>query len=360
MREKFGRQLRNASRYSYDFNSEFAVETYLDYQGQSFVERFDANSYLYITKAADYFDLAQGYGSLNEAFAGTKCRFLVMSFSSDWLFTPEQSRMMVDALIANHKDVSFCNIESPYGHDAFLLEPEVLGSFISGFLEATHRPGPGKKSRDTKGKEKYRQNNLEQAHRVRVDYEVIESLIEPNSTVLDIGCGDGELLARLTEDKNIKGEGIELDQDLVLTCVDRGLSIIQHDIEQGLENYADKSYDYVILSQTVQTIKNTEKVLAELLRVGKKVIVSFPNFAHWRCRVQLLLTGKAPVTKQLPFDWHNTPNIHCLSLKDFDEFSNRLGVRIEKKIPLIKTRISPVKFAPNLFAEQVIYITSKE
>jgi homoserine O-acetyltransferase len=360
MREKFGRQLRNGDRYSYDFNSEFAVETYLDYQGQSFVERFDANSYLYITKAADYFDLAQAYGSLNNAFAQTQCRFLVMSFSSDWLFTPEQSRMMVDALISNRKDVSFCNIESPYGHDAFLLEPEMLGSFISSFLDATHRPGSGKKEREIKGKEKYQQNHLEQAHRVRVDYEVIESLIEPDSSVLDIGCGQGELLAKLTEDKNIKGEGIELDQDLVLACVERGLSIIQHDIEQGLDNYADKSYDYVILSQTVQTVKNTKKVLTELLRVGKKVIVSFPNFAHWRCRTQLFLTGRAPVTKQLPFEWHSSPNIHCLSLKDFEEFCKKLGVRVEKKIPLIKTSISPVKFAPNLFAEQVIYVTSKE
>ena len=271
-----------------------------------------------------------------------------------------QHDAMVDALIANRKDVSFCNIESPYGHDAFLLEPEVLGSFISGFLEATYRPDSEKKDRDAKEKDRQQHNIFEQAHRVRVDYEVIESLIEPNSTVLDIGCGDGELLAKLTEDKNIKGEGIELNQDLVLACMDRGISIIQHDIEHGLENYADKSYDYVILSQTVQTIKHTENVLAELLRVGKKVIVSFPNFAHWRCRTQLLLTGKVPVTKQLPFDWHNSPNIHCLSLKDFDEFCKKLGVKIEKKIPLIKTRISPVKFAPNLFAEQVIYVTSKE
>ena len=352
MRDKFGRQLRNGDRYGYDFSSEFAVETYLDYQGQSFVERFDANSYLYITKAADYFNLAQDYGSLTEALANSTCRFLVMSFTSDWLFTP--------ALIANRKDVSFCNIESPYGHDAFLLEPETLGLFISSFLDATYQPGSGRKSRDLSIKVNNRQSRIEQAHRVRVDYEVIESLIEPNSSVLDIGCGDGELLAKLSEDKNIKGEGIELEQELVLDCVCRGLSIIQYDIEDGLENYADKSYDYVILSQTVQTIKNTEYVLSELLRVGRKVIVSFPNFAHWRCRAQLLIKGKAPVTKQLPFEWHNSPNIHCLSLKDFDEFCRELGVKIEKKIPLIKTRISPVKFAPNLFAEQVIYVTSRE
>ena len=356
MREKFGRQLRGAESYSYDFNSEFAVETYLDYQGQSFVERFDANSYLYITKAADYFDLKKDHGTLTKAFANTKSRFLIVSFASDWLYTPEQSKAIVNALVANRKDVSYCDIASPYGHDAFLLEPETLGSFISGFLDATHQPGVKYKAEYKIQETKYEM----QAHRTRVDYELIESLIEPNITVLDVGCGDGELLANLTVDKNIKGKGIELQQELVLTCVNRGLSIIQHDIERGLENYADKSLDYVILSQTVQTLKNPEKVFKELLRVGKKVIVSFPNFAHWRCRVQLLLLGKAPVTKQLPFGWHDSPNIHFLSLKDFDEFCKKLGVKVEKKTPLSKTRLSPVRFAPNLFAEQVIYVTSKD
>jgi len=361
MRDKFGRQLRNGGKYSYDFNSEFAVETYLDHQGQSFVERFDANSYLYITKAADYFDLAKDYGSLKKAFANTRCRFLVISFASDWLFTPVQSRAIVDALVANSKDVSFCDIASPYGHDAFLLEPQTLGSFISGFLEATHRPGVRRENNERQIRAtRYEIRDFEQASRIRVDYEVIESLIEPNSTVLDIGCGDGELLANLTADKNIKAEGIELDQDLVSVCVNRGISIIQHDVEQGLENYTDKSYDYVILSQTVQTVKDPENVLNELLRVGRKVIVSFPNFAHWSCRAQLIFRGGAPVTRQLPFDWCRSPNIHCLSLKDFDQFCRRLGVKVEKKIPLIKTRLSPVRVAPNLFAEQVIYVTSRD
>ncbi len=359
MREKFGRQLRNSNEYSYDFNSEFAVETYLDYQGQSFVERFDANSYLYITRAADYFDMAKDYGSLKQAFANTKCRFLVISCASDWLFTPAQSKAMVDALAANNKDVSYCDIASPYGHDAFLLEPETLGAFLSGFIGATHRPGV-KKGHSTVVRNEALTNRQVQVGRLRVDYEVIESLIEPNSTVLDIGCGDGELLANLTADKNIKGKGIELDQDLVLACVDRGLCIIQQDVEQELDNYTDKSYDYVILSQTVQTVKDPVKVFTELLRVGRKVIVSFPNFAHWRCRMQLLLKGKAPVTRRLPFDWCNSPNIHCISLKDFDELCRKLGVKVEKKIPLIETRISPVRFASNMFAEQVIYVTSKD
>jgi homoserine O-acetyltransferase len=360
MREKFGRKLRSTDRYSYDFNSEFAVETYLDYQGQTFVERFDANSYLYITKAADYFDLNKDYGSLTKAFANVDCRFLVISFVSDWLFTPEQSKAMVDALVANGKDVSFCDIDSRYGHDAFLLEPKILSSFISGFLAATHKPGVRKANSTVRIDGGTRTVEAERLGRIRVDYEVIESLIQPNSTVLDIGCGDGQLLADLTADKNIKAEGIELDQDLVSACVNRGLPIIQHDVEQGLENHADKSYDYVILSQTVQTIRNPEKVFAELLRVGRKVIVSFPNFAHWRCRAQLFFAGKAPVTKQLPFGWDNSPNIHFLSLKDFDRFCSKLNVTVEKKIPLTKTCLRPIKFAPNLFAEQAIYVTSKE
>jgi homoserine O-acetyltransferase len=368
MHEKFGRKLRSAEQYSYDFNSEFAVETYLDYQGQSFVERFDANSYLYITKAADYFDLEKDYGSLKKAFADVKSRFLVISFESDWLFTPAQSKAIVDALAANRKDVSYCNIDSPYGHDAFLLEPEVLGRFLCCFLQATHRPESDRQPCSCYARSMRELSDFEQAHRARVDHELIDSLIEPNSTVLDVGCGDGELLAALMRDKNIKGEGIELNQELVLDCVCRALPIIQQDITDGLGYYSDKSFDYVILSQTLQTLEDAERVFSELLRVGRQVIVSFPNFAHWRCRAQLAFHGKAPVTYQLlpqgmarlTFAWHNSPNIHCLSLKDFEKFCDKLGAKVQKRIPLIKKRQSTVKFAPNLFAEQVIYVTSKD
>ncbi len=360
MREKFGRELRGTNQYRYDFDSEFAVETYLDHQGQSFVERFDANSYLYITKASDYFDLEREYGSLSNAFAKTSCRFLIISFASDWLFTPAQSKAMVEALAANRKDVSYCDISSPYGHDAFLLEPETLGRFLSCFLGVTYGRITGKPGCPCHIDAKRPVSEFRLAQRARVDYELIEGLIEPGGTVLDVGCGDGELLARLVPDKDIKGEGIELEQDYVLECICRGLPIIQQDVREGLRFYADKSFDYVILSQTVQTIGNPEKVFTELLRVGKKVIVSFPNFAHWQCRLQLFLSGKAPVTRLLPFEWQNSPNAHFLSLKDFDRFCRNLGVKVEKKIPLGKSRTSPVRLAPNLFAEQAIYVTSRD
>jgi len=361
MRKKFGRELQSADDYSYDFDSEFAVETYLDYQGQTFVERFDANSYLYISKAMDYFDLAKEFGTLREAFAPTTCRFLVASFSSDWLFTPAQSEETVNALAAIGKDVSYCNIDSRYGHDAFLLEPEKLGLLLSSFIEATYYQinNPGKyifKDFHCKHTAKL----AEQTKRARVDYELIESLIEPDSRVLDVGAGDGELLARLIEDKAITGEGIELDEELVIHCIKRGLSTIHLDVERGLGRYTDDSFDYAILSQTLQTVNDPEKVFKELLRVAKRVIVSFPNFAHWRCRLQLLFGGSAPVTRQLPFRWHSSPNIHCLSLRDFDKFCKDLGVRIERRIPLIKSSVSPVRFAPNIFAEQAVYVAGKD
>jgi len=355
MREKFGRVLKSADKYSYDFSSEFSIETYLDYQGQSFIERFDANSYLYITKAMDYFDLERDYGSLAQAFAKTKSRFLIISFTSDWLFTPVQSEEIVNALVAQRKPVSYCNIFSPYGHDAFLLEPETLGSLIGGFLSTTiTKPKFDKASAVSSIK------GIERVKRLRVDYELIESLIKPNARILDVGCGDGQLLLNLQFDKNIIAEGIEVDQQLVLQGVNNGLNIIHRDIERGLEFYPDNSFDYAILSQTLQTLKNPHMVFAELLRVAAKVIVSFPNFAYWRCRAGLFFGGRAPRTKQLPFEWYDTPNIHVISIRDFDDFCEKIGAKIETKIALIGNRRSPVKFAPNIFAEQAIYLTSRK
>jgi homoserine O-acetyltransferase len=359
MRQKFGRQLRHARDYSFDLNPEFAVETYLDYKGQTFVDRFDANSYLYITKAADYFDVEKEYGTLEKAFASVASRVLAVSFSSDWLFTPEQLKAIVNALAVNNKDISYCNIDSSYGHDAFLLETESLGTLIGCFLEATYRPGCAPTNSICASRHKPALSEFAQAQRSRVDYKLIEALIEPGNRILDIGCSDGELLDRLRQEKQADVQGIELDQEMILNCICRGLPIIQYDAEESLGGYADNSFDYVILSQTIQTVQHPETLLTELYRIGKQVIVSFPNFAFWGCRLQLALKGKAPVTKQLPFTWYNSPNIHFLSLKDFECFCKDRGILIEKRIPLTKTRMVPVRFLPNLFAEQAIYVTRK-
>ena len=361
MRQKFGRQLRDSDKYNYDFNSEFSVETYLDYQGRTFIERFDADCYLYLSKAMDYFDLAQEYGTLKQAFSDSRSRFLIVSFTSDWLFTPDQSEEVVDALGAESKDVSFCNIYSPYGHDAFLLEAETLGKLIAGFVDSTfHRNRTSERCIAEKCAIAANLESIHHAKRVRVDYELIDQIIAPNSRVLDLGCGEGDLMCRLIQDKNICVEGIELDETLVVHCVERGLPVIHRDIERGLDMYRDNTFDYAVLSQTIQTLHHPEKVLMELHRVARKVIVSFPNFAHWLCRLQLMFTGRAPQTKQLPFRWHNSPNIHFLSLKDYDHFCEELGIRIEGKIPLGKKNSRPLEIWPNFFATQAVYVTSKQ
>lgn len=356
MRNKFGRSLRENSDYSFDFNPEFSVETYLDHQGRRFVERFDANCYLYITRAMDYYDLAKDYGSIEKAFENSNSRFMVVSFSSDWLFTPEQSENLVGALSSLGKDVSYFNIESGYGHDAFLIESDKLGAVVSNFLEATHLEQTKEVEKPCTGGAIA---SVDDAQRVRVDYDLIEAVIAPGSRVLDVGCGNGELLARLKHDKGIVARGIEYDIDKAAGCLDTGLAVLHRDVERGLAMYPDKSFDYVLLSQTLQTLKDPKAAFKEMLRVGKRVVVSFPNFAYYRSRFQILLNGKAPVTKQLPFDWHDSPNIHFLSLKDFERFCKELDVRIEKKIPLGRTAWSPAKIMPNLLATQAIYVTSE-
>ena len=323
MDDKFGRALRHAEKYRYDFDSAFAVETYLDYQGQRFVERFDAKSYLYITKAMDYFDLAGLYGSLREAFARTRCRFLIGSFTSDWLFPPEQSQEMVRALLAGGRDVTYCNIESPYGHDAFLLEPETLGGLLRGFLGSTLR-----RVRSGRAVLPFAQNGQSERELIgrRPDFPVIERLVEPGSAVLDLGCGDGRLLQLLAIDRGVRTCGVEIKQPRVLEAVGRGLTAIQHDLDRGLPEFADRSFDYVVLSQTLPEVRNPQLVLREMLRIGRYAIISFPNFAHWQARWRLAGCGVAPQTASLPNTWYDTERIRFLSLRDFEDFCNLMGV----------------------------------
>jgi homoserine O-acetyltransferase len=359
MHEKFGRQLRLADRYSYDFGNEFSVEAYLDHKGRTFVERFDANSYLYITKAMDYYDLDGRYGSLRAAFKDVQARFLVMSFSSDWLFPPWQSRRIVDALLANGKEVSYSEVNSKYGHDAFLLEPEILGRLIDGIL-ASARGRP--LVEDGGSVEPFRQTPAVKTswRRDRADYGQIEELIEPGSRVLDLGCGRGVLLDRLVRGKNVRGLGVEVQQDNICECVDRGIRVVDLDVEVELSSFADKSYDYVVLSQTLQTLRRPDTVLREILRIGRRCIVSFPNFVYWKPVLQMLLTGRTPVSENLPFRWYETPNLHYLSIRDFRTYCREESVRILQCIPLIEGRRRPVRFLPNLRAEEAIFVITDE
>jgi len=169
---------------------------------------------------------------------------------------------------------------------------------------------------------------------MRFDLQVIASWIEPGSRVLDLGCGAGDLLDYLKQSRQVAGTGIELSEEKAARCIERGLTVLQGDFRQEVRDYPEGRFDVVVLSQTLQQITDPGELLTDLLWIGKRVIVSFPNFAHWSARLQLLLTGMAPITDQLPYEWYNTPNIRVISIKDFKRFLRLFGVRIVREVAI--------------------------
>jgi len=197
---------------------------------------------------------------------------------------------------------------------------------------------------------------------LHLNYSIISKMIEENSHILDLGCGSGELLQMLKTKKGIKALGVDINQDNIISCLEKGLSVIQGDIDIGLKEFTDKSYDYVILNQTLQSTHNPEFVMQEMLRVGKKCVVSFPNFAYWRVRCHLFFKGQMPKSRILPFEWYNTPNIHLLTVSDFFEFAKKRNIKILKSIYTTKATIKKfplTRFLPNLFAEEVIFVVTE-
>jgi methionine biosynthesis protein MetW len=195
--------------------------------------------------------------------------------------------------------------------------------------------------------------------RRRVDYELIEEMIAEGSRVLDLGCGDGCLLAELEEKKGVVGRGVELNEERVIECVSRGLAVFHGDLLEGLSFYGDQSFDTVILSQTLQQTLDPRRVLREMLRVGRQGIISFPNFGHWIVRTQLLMTGRMPRSKHLPHQWYDTPNIHLLTVKDFREFARAEGVQILSEVFLNARGERLAAVLPNLRAATAIFQVEK-
>ena len=342
-----------------EFEKKFSVGSYLGYQGDKFVERFDANSYITITMAMDLFDLGGTEEEMKAAFAASEARWLIVSFSSDWLFPPEQSQQMVNALLANQKAVSYCNVTSTCGHDAFLLPNDLdrYGEMVRGFLA------------NLSGTPLVRMEGDEDAfgggptsifHRKRLDYDMIVDLVPPQSSVLDLGCGQGTLMGRLAAAGHLPLVGLELDERAIVHCVRQGLDVIHADLDRGLSQFADGQFDCVVLSQTLQAVRDVERIVRDMLRVGSQCIVSFPNFGYWKLRQMLAEQGKAPESGgMLRFKWYNSPNIRFFTIADFEEFCREKSIRIHRMIAMDSEEGSVVHGDPNRNADLAIFVISR-
>lgn len=195
---------------------------------------------------------------------------------------------------------------------------------------------------------------------MRIDHQAIQTWITPKTRVLDLGCGDGTLLRQLADELLIHGYGIEINQENILRCVEINVNVIEQNLDEGLSNFDDQSFDTVIMSQTIQTMHHPDKMLSEMLRVGRQGIVTFPNFAHWRARWHLFWKGRMPVSENMPYEWYNTPNIHFCTIRDFEILCREMGIQVLNRTVLSSSGSSSIaETLPNYFAETAVYRLSK-
>lgn len=353
MKEKFGRRRRDiASQKNFpnadEFRTNFEVANYLEHQGEKFINRFDANSYLHITRATDEFDLAAEYGSLSEAFSRIKSKVLVVALSGDWLFLPSQSEDLTKAFFKARKHVSYFCLNAPAGHDAFLTHIQDLVKVVSGFLTVEQS------SFDS------------QALSVddRKDYDKLYKMLpEKVSSVLDVACADGTLMSYIKDrNKDVECTGVDIDLEQINHVLVNGENAVLANVDSGLEIIPDNTFDCAILSESLQVMREPDKVLSELLRIAPTAIVSFPNFGMWSVLASLVFRGKMPKTKRLPYEWYNTPNIHLCTIRDFIQLCNDKGFKIEKvsyQTTLLLSKIFVALGMKNLGASRVLVKLSK-
>ena len=319
MKEKFGRRLRALPKDSLEqltsaFKEQFEVESYLAHQGRKFTARFDANSYIRITEAMDYYDLAAGFKTLTDSVARSTSRTLIVALSGDWLFLPRQSEALARAFHAAKKEVSYFCIPAEAGHDAFLTHIDqlvgVLGDFLTMKPVPPDAPLPEEKLKDYA--------------------KLIDMMPRDIRSVLDLACSDGSLLAHIAaRHPGVSCTGIDINCDVLSRVMRAGHDAILADIDEGLKIVPNNTFDCAVLSESLQVMKHPDKVLDELLRVAPVGLVSFPNFGLWKVRLGLLFRGRMPKTKRLPHTWYNTPNIHLCTVRDFFDLCREKNIETE-------------------------------
>ncbi|MEO1525170.1 MAG: homoserine O-acetyltransferase [Planctomycetota bacterium] len=342
MEQKFEPTRHDPRQVATVFEQNFSVGSYLAHQGQKFTTRFDANSYVTLSMAMDLFDLGASRLQLMETFEDADCRFLLVSFSSDWLFTPAQSRDIVNALTAIEKPVTYAEITSPRGHDSFLINEDI--DQYAPLIQA--RLGDTEDSSET----------LKQVE------QLIVNEIDADASVLDLGCGDGHLLAALKRRGHTKLVGVEVAQENIIRAGRRGLEIIDYDLNVGLPAFIDRQFDYVVFSATLQAVANVEGLFEEMFRVGGRVIVSFPNFAYKALREDYVVRGRSPKAPgEFGFEWYNTPNRRFPSIADVHDLCAEKGLTLEKEIYFDSSTgeaFTPDQ-DPNLNADTAVLVISR-
>jgi len=313
MAARFDTDRQRPRQFDSPFELRFAVGSYLAHQGGRFVERFDANSYLRLSLALDFFDLGGDAEALARSFAASTCPWLIISFSSDWLFPPEQTQAMVRARLIANQPISEVEVPSRAGHDGFLLEREIAAygplvrAFIARCADAVEPPAPSAP---------------------RPDLDRIAALIPSGASVLDLGCGDGGLLARLRARGGMgRLVGVERDLYAASTAIINGLDVIQADLNHGLAPFTTGAFDVAVISHTLQAVFDVERIIGELVRVGRTGIVSFANLGHARHRAALDSHGRLPVLEP-GRNWWDSPVVRPCSIADFTDLCAHLGLRV--------------------------------
>ena len=355
MEEKFGRKL-GASQ---DNEFEFSVESYLDYQGAKFVDRFDANTYLKLTRALDRFDLI-GEDGLDHSFRDVSARVLVVSFTSDWLYTPAQNKLIVESLHRLGKEASYLEIEHKHGHDSFLIQSKSFLRAVRVFLK-----GLDDKEREEQGVDSFRKVEDRYEVKKEADFKVIDHWVKPEESVLDLGCGRGMLLEYLRDSKQVRGLGVDYDTAKATSCIARDVAVYQEDIRRALKNLENDSFDWVIFSRMIEELPEPGSVILEALRVGKRVALSFVNYGYWRNRLHFFRKGMRIKNDVYPDNWDKSDLRNHFSISEFENFCKQrqrgthpfeIGRKVYHQGDWVKT----CSLFPNLRAGLAIYELTKK